>query len=130
MNPDKMTHKAQEALQEAQRHALANGQQSVESWHLLLVLVEQADGVVRPLLDKIGVDVGALSAELVSKVQSLPKVQGGQPYVGATLSGLLTAGQAHADRLQDDYLSTEHLLLAACAEQAPTAGLLRRHGVN
>ncbi len=130
MNPDKMTHKAQEALQEAQRQALANGQQSVESWHLLSVLVEQADGVVRPLLDKIGVDIAALSTELSAKVQSLPKVQGGQPYVGATLSGLLTGGQTHADRLQDDYLSTEHLLLAACAEQAPSAAVLRRYGVT
>ena len=130
MNPDKMTHKAQEALQEAQRQTLGQGQQSVESWHLLLVLVEQVDGVVRPLLDKIGVDVSALSADLKSKVGSLPKVQGGQPYVGATLSGLLNQAQTHVDRLQDDYLSTEHLLLAACAEQAPTASMLRKYGVT
>ena len=73
MNPDKMTHKAQEALQEAQRHTLAHGQQSVESWHLLLVLVEQADGVVRPLLDKIGVDVSALTAESMRKFARYPK---------------------------------------------------------
>jgi len=130
MNPDKMTHKATEALQDAQHRATENGQQAVESWHLLVVLVEQADGVVRPLLDKIGVDAAALAKELSEQINKLPKVSGGQPYVGASLSALFTQGQTHADRLQDDYLSTEHLLLASCAEQSPAAPMLRRHGVT
>jgi len=130
MNPDKMTHKASEALQDAQRIAIENGQQSVESWHLLLVLTEQPDGVVRPILDKIGVDGATFGAELKDQVARLPKVQGGHTYMGSSLSALLTQGQAHADRLQDDYLSTEHLLLAASGEQAPSASILRRHGIT
>ncbi|MBT6492695.1 MAG: AAA family ATPase, partial [Deltaproteobacteria bacterium] len=130
MNPDKMTHKASEALQDAQRVAIENGQQAVESWHLLLVLTEQPDGVVRPILDKIGVDVATFGAELKAQVARLPKVQGGHTYMGGSLSALLTQGQAHTDRLQDDYLSTEHLLLAASGEQAPSASILRRHGIT
>lgn len=130
MNPDKMTHKAAEALQDAQRSATENGQQSVESWHLLVVLTEQADGVVRPVLDKIGVDVATFGTELKAQTARLPKVQGGHAYMGGSLSALLSQGQAHADRLQDDYLSTEHLLLAACGEQSPTAAILRRHGIT
>lgn len=130
MNPDKMTHKATEALQEAQTLASQNGHQGVEAWHLLLVLVDQPDGVVRPVLDKIGVDILALGAELKREVASQAKVQGGEPYMAPSLSALLSQGQTHADRLQDDYVSTEHLLLAACGEQACSVKVLRRHGVT
>jgi ATP-dependent Clp protease ATP-binding subunit ClpB len=113
MRLDKLTEKAQEALQEAAELAAGRGQQAVEPEHLLLALVRQEEGVARTLLEGAGISVQALEPALVSAVESLPRVSGaGQPYLSPSLNTILEAAQQEATRLKDEYISTEHLALA------------------
>jgi ATP-dependent Clp protease ATP-binding subunit ClpB len=113
MKFDKFTEKAQEALQGAAELARDNGQQAVEPEHLLLALVREEEGVARTLLERAGASVQALEPALVSMVERFPKVSGGgQPYLSAALNRALEQAEKEADRLKDEYISTEHLLLA------------------
>jgi len=113
MKFDKFTEKAQEALQGAAELARDNGQQAVEPEHLLLALVREEEGVARTLLERAGASVQALEPALVSVVERFPKVSGGgQPYLSAALNQALEQAEKEADRLKDEYISTEHLLLA------------------
>ena len=113
MRLDRFTEKAQEALQEAAELARQTGNQAVEPEHLLLALVGQEDGVGRTLLERAGAPVQGLQPALVSAIERLPKVSGaGQPYLGESLSKSLDAAEREAERLKDEYISTEHLLLA------------------
>jgi ATP-dependent Clp protease ATP-binding subunit ClpB len=113
MKLDKFTEKAQEALQGAAELARDHGQQAVESEHLLLALVREEEGVARTLLDRAGASVQALEPALVSAVGRFPKVSGaGQPYLSPALNKVLEQAEKEAERLKDEYISTEHLLLA------------------
>ncbi|HKC18783.1 MAG TPA: Clp protease N-terminal domain-containing protein, partial [Candidatus Dormibacteraeota bacterium] len=113
MRLDRFTEKAQEALQEAAELARQNGNQVVEPEHLLLALVSQDEGVARALLERTGASVQALRPALVSAIERFPKVSGGaQPYLGDALSKSLESAEREAERLKDEYISTEHLLLA------------------
>ena len=113
MRLDRFTEKAQEALQEAAEQARQNGNQAVEPEHLLLALVNQEEGVARSLLERTGASVQALKPALVSAIERFPKVSGaGQPYLGDALSKSLDEAEKEAERLKDEYISTEHLLLA------------------
>src|ERR1700694_5692805 len=113
MKLDKFTEKAQEALQGAAELARESGQQAVEPEHLLLALVREEEGVARTLLERAGVSVQALEPALVSAVERFPKVSGGgQPYQSPALNKALEQAEKEAERLKDEYLSTEHLLLA------------------
>ena len=113
MRLDRFTEKAQEALQEAGELARQTGNQAVEPEHLLLALVGQEDGVGRTLLERAGAPVQGLQPALVSAIERLPKVSGaGQPYLGESLSKSLDTAEREAERLKDEYISTEHLLLA------------------
>jgi ATP-dependent Clp protease ATP-binding subunit ClpB len=114
MRLDKFTEKAQEALQEAAELARTSGNPAVEPEHLLLALVSQDEGVARTLLERTGASVQALQPALVSAVERFPKVSGaGQPpYLSQTLSKSLDQAEQEAARLKDEYISTEHLLLA------------------
>src|SRR5882762_508752 len=113
MKFDKFTEKAQEALQGAAELARDNGQQAVEPEHLLLALVHEEEGVARTLLERAGASVQALEPALVSVVERFPKVSGGgQPYLSPALNKALEQAEKEADRLKDEYISTEHLLLA------------------
>jgi len=118
MRLDKFTEKAQEALQEASELARGLGQQAIEPEHLILALVRQPDGVGRTLLERAGVSVLALEPALVSVVERLPKVSGGQPYVSPALQKALEQAAAEAERLKDEYISTEHMLLALADTKA------------
>jgi ATP-dependent Clp protease ATP-binding subunit ClpB len=110
---DRLTEKAQEALQEAAEQARQNGNQAVEPEHLLLALVNQEEGVARALLERTGTSVQALKPALASAIERLPKVSGAaQPYLGEALSRSLDGAEREAERLKDEYVSTEHLLLA------------------
>jgi ATP-dependent Clp protease ATP-binding subunit ClpB len=112
MKLDKFTEKAQEALQGAADLARDRGQQAVEPEHLLLALVREGEGVARTLLERAGASVQALEPALVSVVERLPKVSGGgQPYLSPALNKALEQAETEADRLKDEYISTEHLLL-------------------
>ena len=113
MRLDKFTEKAQEAMQEAADLARNSGQQAVEPEHLLLALLHQEEGVSRTLLEGAGVSVQALAPALVSAVERFPKVSGGgQPYISPALNTILEEAEQEADRLKDEYISTEHLILA------------------
>jgi ATP-dependent Clp protease ATP-binding subunit ClpB len=109
---EKFTEKAQEALQEAADLARGLGQQAIEPEHLILALIREHDGVGRTLLERAGVSVQALEPALVSVVERLPKVSGGQPYLSSALQKALDQAEREAEKLKDEYISTEHVLLA------------------
>jgi ATP-dependent Clp protease ATP-binding subunit ClpB len=129
---EKLTLKAQEALQAAQDAAAGENQQQIEPVHLLAALVAQADGVVPPLLAKLGVKPEALAGEVREELARLPRVTGaGQQYLGPAANEVLKNAFAEAGAFKDEYVSTEHLLLAiAGLPQDPARAILRRHGVD
>src|SRR5215831_4696677 len=131
MRLDKFTLKAQEAIESAISFADRSQHQQVEPEHLLTSLLEQSEGIVKPVLEKIGVNVPALLGEVQAQVKKLPSVQGGQQYFSPRMNSVFSAAQKEADNMGDAYVSTEHLLLALASEKdAPAGKMLRQHGVN
>ncbi len=117
MRLDKFTVKAQEAVQAAQAVAERLGHQALEPEHLLSALLQQKDGVVPPLLGKLGARPEAIAQELAAELERTPRVSGGGgPYLGERLRKALERAQTEAERLHDDYVSTEHLLIALAQE--------------
>jgi ATP-dependent Clp protease ATP-binding subunit ClpB len=113
MDINQFTLNAQNALQAAQSLASEYGQQQVDNEHLFLALLRQEDSVVPALLKKIGLDPSALEKSLEKDVTGLPKVEGGgQIYVTPRFTKTLDAAHKEADKMKDEYVSTEHLLLA------------------
>jgi ATP-dependent Clp protease ATP-binding subunit ClpB len=129
---DKLTVKAQEALQAAQDIAEKNGQQQLEPVHLLSALVAQKDGVVPPLLARLGIRPEALASELDKLEARLPKVSGvSQQYLSDATNKILEAAFDEAAKFKDEYVSTEHILLAiASASNDPAGQLLARLGAS
>ena len=110
---DKLTVKSQEAVQGAVSHAAENGNPEVLPLHLMATLLDDRDGVVIPVLDKIGVPVEQLLSGVNAAIQKLPKVQGGaQPGLSQAVQKVLEQAFKEADNFKDEYVSTEHLLLA------------------
>ncbi|NYF78503.1 ATP-dependent chaperone ClpB [Granulicella arctica] len=130
---DKLTVKAQEAVQGAGSHAAENGNPEVLPLHLLAALLEDREGVVIPVLEKVGVPVEQLLSGVNTAIERLPKVQGGgQPGMSAALQKVVERGFKEAEHFKDDYCSTEHLLLALAeakgdAVQAALAALGGTH---
>ena len=117
MDPNRLTLKTQEALHDAQTKALRYGHTEVDTVHLLLALLEQPDGLVPRLLARADVDTGALRAAVEDALERRPRVSGpgaggGQLGVTRALGQLLDAAEREAQRLKDEYVSVEHLLLA------------------
>jgi len=129
---DKFTVKAQEALQAAHEMAGRSGQQFIEPLHLLWALIAQGDGVVPPLLEKLGAQPVALAGEVEQQIERLPKVSGvSDQSLSRASNEVLEKAFDEAQRLKDEYVSTEHILLAiAAAGRDPAAQLLARHGVT
>jgi ATP-dependent Clp protease ATP-binding subunit ClpB len=127
---DKLTIKAQEALQAAQEMGARLGQQQIEPLHLLWALIAQGDGVVPPILSKLGVSPEALAKEVESKIERLPKVSGvSQQYLSPALNDTISRAFDEAARFKDEYVSTEHLLLAlASGGHDAAAELLAKNG--
>ncbi|HEX6623471.1 MAG TPA: Clp protease N-terminal domain-containing protein, partial [Pyrinomonadaceae bacterium] len=131
MRLDRFTLRGQEAIQSAIEAAEKNQNQQVEPEHVLLAMLEQPEGVVRPILGKLGANVQVVLNDVQAAVARFPKVQGGQQYFSPRLTQVFNASQKHAERMQDEYISTEHLLLAISDEKDGAAGrVLRQHGVN
>jgi ATP-dependent Clp protease ATP-binding subunit ClpB len=132
MRLDKFTVKAQEALQAAQSLADQRRHQTIEPEHLLAALLEQREGVVGPVLAKLGARPEAIRDAITTELAKLPAVSGGGgQYLGERLRQALERGEADAGRLKDDYVSTEHLLLALAQERDGAAGrVLGQHGVS
>ncbi|HTD46895.1 MAG TPA: Clp protease N-terminal domain-containing protein, partial [bacterium] len=132
MRFDKFTEKAQEALVTAQSLAKEQHHGQVEAEHLLLALLNQSDGIPAAVLGRIGVNAGVLRTTVEQDLGRQPKVYGPEePPVGPGLRRALEAAQAEAQRLRDEYVSTEHLLLGVAADQNSGAGrLLAQTGVT
>jgi len=132
INFDKLTVKAQEALQEAQREAENRSHQSIETEHLLKILLDQEGGVVRPIVEKIGADIAEIGSRLEDALNKLPKVEGlVQVYVGPRLNKLFNAALKEAEGLKDEYISTEHLFLAMFSDPGDSiASLLTASGLD
>jgi len=133
MRLDKLTLKAQEALQEAKNIADTYSHQQMDVEHVLLALVEQPEGIVVPVLQKIGVDIDQLKSRLAEHLSSLPQVHGGggieQIYISPRLNKTLETAWQEAQAMKDEYLSTEHMLLAI-AEDPSAPQILNGMGVT
>jgi ATP-dependent Clp protease ATP-binding subunit ClpB len=129
---EKMTVKAQEALQSAQEVAARHENQQIEPVHLLAALVAQADGVVSPLLARLGIRTEALSQEIEREIARLPKVTGfAQQTMGRALNDVLERAFDEAQRFKDEYVSTEHIFLAIAGQDRDPAGqLLKKQGAT
>src|SRR6185437_3364544 len=116
INPDRLTVKASEALNDAISLARRNGNPLVYDGHLLLALLGQAEGIVIPLLHKLGANVADIRAKIEREVERYPRQSGGaQPSVARELNQVLDKAEDEAKALKDEYVSTEHLLLALAA---------------
>jgi ATP-dependent Clp protease ATP-binding subunit ClpB len=130
MRLDKFTLKVQEALQVAQRRAETLKSAQLEPEHLLEALAWQEDGVVAPLLKKLGVSIDSMRSELDRHFSSQPKVDGRQLSFSQRLDAIFSQAEKEADQFKDEYVSTEHLLLALSAADGLAGELLRRQGAS
>ena len=133
MNLNKLTEKAQEAVLGAQQLADRSGHPQLEPEHLLMTLVEQADGVVPALLGKLGIEPARVAQALRADLARLPSAHGGaQPGLGPRFRAVADAAAAEAAQMKDDYVSTEHLLLAIASEpgRAVSARTLQSLGLS
>jgi len=127
MRYDKLTIKSQEALSEAQSLATSRGHSEIQPAHLLQALISQPEGSTVPVLQKLGVPLDVLRSELEKLCEQIPKVSGGaQPQLSRATSRVLEAAFSEAETLKDEYVSTEHLLLAIAAEKDDAAGRMLR----
>ncbi len=128
---DKLTVKSQEALQDAVRAASASGHAQVEPEHLFAALLRQEGGVAADMLARAGVSVPRLAAEADSLLDSFPKVSGAVSRgLSHRMEPLFNRAVAEADAFKDEYMSSEHFLLAFASEPGRVADLLRRHGIS
>ena len=112
INQDKLTVKSSEALNDAANRARQNGNPLVYDLHLLLALLEQNEGIVVPILQKVGVNVSALREAITREVGRYAKQTDAQPSLSRELNQVLDRSEQLARQLSDEYVSTEHLLLA------------------
>jgi ATP-dependent Clp protease ATP-binding subunit ClpB len=132
INYERLTVKAAEAIQEAANAARQGGNASIEDLHLLGALLAQQEGIVVPVLQKVGVNVTALRAEVETARRRLATQYGGsQPTISRELNEVLDAAESTARELKDEYISTEHLLLALAQKKgATTRDLLAAQGAT
>jgi ATP-dependent Clp protease ATP-binding subunit ClpB len=134
MQTEKMTLKAQEALQDAKSIAERKNHQQIDVEHLLAALISQKEGIVLPILQKLGANVELIVSQLERELDRIPRVTGrgaGQIYLSSRVNDILDAAWKEAERLTDEYVSTEHLLLAIADEKQGTAfQILQRNGVT
>jgi ATP-dependent Clp protease ATP-binding subunit ClpB len=134
-NPQQFTTKSQEAIQLAHKIATANGQQAVDTIHLLSALLDQEDGVVLSVLKKLQTDVGAMKGQIEQYLKQMPTMQAdaggvGQIFLSQQLSRVLANSEKAASDFKDEYISTEHLLLVLADSPETTGSLLNHFGVT
>jgi ATP-dependent Clp protease ATP-binding subunit ClpB len=132
---DKFTVKAQEAVQRANELASEHGNPELAPLHLLAALVEDKEGIVAPVLEKIGIGPQAVLSEVYKEIEKLPKVSGSggapQPSMSSQINQLLEKSFKEADTFKDEYVSTEHMLLALTGlKRDPAQELLARYGAT
>ncbi|HKH72639.1 MAG TPA: ATP-dependent chaperone ClpB [Vicinamibacterales bacterium] len=132
MNLNKYTEKAQEAIIGAQNLAGEQNHSEVTPEHLLVALVEQDGGIVPSILGKMNIDPAKMRGEARALVKNLPQAYGGDVRLSPRMKLIFDSAEAEARRLQDDYVSTEHLLVALATEvgRSPAAQLLQRNGAT
>lgn len=130
---EKLTLKSTEAIERAQQLASEYQHQQIEVEHLLVALVEQTEGVVVPILNKLGANVQAVLNQLEAELRNAPKLYGEaavQIYVSPRLKKVFDVAAAEAKQLTDEYISTEHLLIGVCEEGGPASKILKGFGVT
>ncbi|MBF8250749.1 MAG: clpB [Deltaproteobacteria bacterium] len=131
MRFDKLTIKSQEALQEAQSQAGKREHQQVEPEHLLYSLLDQTGGIVSPILKKLGSDPSTIKERIETELKKIPKVYGApEVFISTRLKGILDSAQREADRLKDEFVSTEHLLLSIAEGKGPASEILKINGAD
>jgi ATP-dependent Clp protease ATP-binding subunit ClpB len=135
MDINRFTEKAQEAVRSAQTKALRYGQQQIDVEHLMAALLEQEGGLAPSILAKAGVNVESLLRRIEAELDRLPKVSGpsggpDQVYISSRLNRLLTAAEDEAKKLKDEYVSVEHLLLAAFEDSGAMGKLFKDFGLT
>ena len=130
-NFERLTVKAGEALQAASNAARQAGNPQIEDSHLLAALLDQEEGIVVPILQKVGVNVARLRSENDAAAARLPKQSGAQPHLSRELNEVLDRAEQEARDLKDEYVSTEHLLLGLLREDGGAAAtVLKGSGVD
>src|ERR1043165_3382250 len=117
MRFDRFTIRGQEAVQEAISVAERNQNQQCEPEPLLSSMLEQKEGVLRPILGKIGANAQSIATEVEAAIAKFPKVSGGQQYFSTRTNTVFQEAQKIAEKMEDDYVSTEHLLMAIADEK-------------
>ncbi len=131
MRFDRFTIRGQEAVQNSIGVAEKNENQQVEPEHLLIAMLEQEEGVVGAILGKIGANKLFIAEELEKEIGKFPKVTGGQQYFSTRINAIFQEAQKEAEAMQDEYVSTEHLLMTFADEKEGEAGrILRSNGVQ
>ncbi|MDR0554453.1 MAG: ATP-dependent chaperone ClpB [Treponema sp.] len=132
MNYEKLTIKAQEALNEASAIAQKGDHAQIETEHLLLAMLRQEDGIVTPLIERIGADAAAIKRDAESLTEGSPKIYGeaAQIYLSSAASRALAKAESEAEALKDEYVSTEHLLIAIASGEGRAAELLKKAGIT
>ncbi|MEA2015775.1 MAG: ATP-dependent chaperone ClpB [Actinomycetota bacterium] len=132
MQMDKFTIKAQEALSEAQRIASENGNQSVGDVHLLSAMLKRKEGMITPILKKLEVDIDRLEGKVEDALAKQPKVSGqsAQLYISPELNNILNNALSEAGQLKDEYVSTEHILIALSSSDSDADKILKQEGVT
>ncbi len=135
MDINRFTEKLQEAIRSAQSQAIRYGHQQIDVEHLLAALLEQEGGLAPSILAKAGIGVEPLAARLEAELGRLPKVSGpgggpGDIFVTSRLNRLLTAAEDEARKLKDQYISVEHVLLAAIEDRGTAGKLLKEFGLT
>ena len=130
---DKLTHKSQEALSVAVRRAAADGSPQVDPLHLLLALLEQADGTTAPLLRAVGADPALVAKQAEERLGRMPRAQGATlsaPEMSRPLLSAIATASSRAKQLGDEYISTEHLLVGLAADGGDAKAVLAAAGAT
>ena len=130
MNMDKYTIKAQEAVQEALKRVQRQGQQVIEPEHLLSGVMQVAEEVTRFIFQKLGMNPTTVQQAVDAQISSLPKVQGGQPYLSQQSSQVLQKAEDLAQKGGDEYVSVEHLLMAIAEVDCTASKILKDMGLT
>src|SRR6516225_4888696 len=130
---DKLTRKSQEALSVAIRRAAADGNPQVDPLHLLAALLEQSGGTAAPLLRAVGADPAVIAKEAAEQIARLPRMRGASasaPELSRQMLTVINTAASRARQMEDEYVSTEHLLVGLAADGGQAATLLRDAGAT
>ena len=130
MNFNNFTIKSQEVIQKAAELAMQNGQQSIETVHLLKSVILTGESVMQFLTQKLGININILTRNIDSKISTLPKVSGGEPYLSSEANVVLQKAVDYSKKSGDQYVSLEHLILALLTEKGDASQILKDAGMT